>query len=276
MILNRTYQMALFAAVLLHVSLALAFMIHPKNTHPVMQREARQATQAPASSSDKPIEIVKAVTVNTKEVTAIVKQLKADRAAKEKAVQKQHQKLAAEASALKSRRIREQRKLDELRRENARAAKKSKEAAEAEKKRIKDVQKQKLIEVKKLDELKKEQLALKKQQSEEKARLDAENRARISGVVDKYKARILGAISQEWIVPDQVNTALSSRFKIQLAPNGTVLDVQLTRSSGDPVLDRSAQAAIYKASPLPVPGEPGLFNLFREISLTVKPEHVRG
>ncbi len=98
----------------------------------------------------------------------------------------------------------------------------------------------------------------------------------MSGVVDKYKALILGAIGQQWILPDQVNTSLSSRFKIRLAPNGAVLEVQLTRSSGDPVLDRSAQAAIYKASPLPIPSDPEMFNVFREISLTVRPENVRG
>jgi colicin import membrane protein len=267
---HRTYQMALLAAVLFHIAIALAFMIHPKNTRPVMQLEAKKATQAPAP------EIVKAVSVNAKEVTAIVEQLKAERVAKANAVKKQQQKLLADANFLKARRVQEQRKLNQLRAENARAAEKRKKDAAAEQKRIKDVQKQKLIEARKLEALKKEQLALRKQQAEEKARVDAANRARQAGVVDKYKALILGAIGQEWIVPDQANRDLSSRFKIRLAPNGAVLDVQLTRSSGDAVLDRSAQAAIYKASPLPVPAEPGLFNLFREISLTVRPEHVRG
>ena len=277
MIHNRTYQIALLTAVLFHVSLALVFMIHPKNARPVMQLEARKATEAPAP------EIVQAVSVNTKEVTAIVEQLKAERVSKAKAVKKQQQKLLADANFLKARRVQEQRKLNNLRAENARAAERRKKDAAAEEKRIKDVQKQKLIEARQVDDLKKEQLilkkqqlALKKEQAEEKARVDTVNRARQAGVVDKYKALILGAIGQEWIVPDQVSRDLSSRFKIRLAPNGVVLDVQLTRSSGDAILDRSAQAAIYKASPLPVPAEPGLFNLFREISLTVRPEHVRG
>lgn len=53
-------------------------------------------------------------------------------------------------------------------------------------------------------------------------------------------------------------------------------EVTLTRSSGDPLLDRSAQTAIYKASPLPVPTDSETFNLFRDISLTVRPEQVRG
>ena len=79
-----------------------------------------------------------------------------------------------------------------------------------------------------------------------------------------------------WILPEHVDRQLFSQFRIQLAPNGQVLSVGLIRSSGDPVLDRSAQAAIYKASPLPVPTDSEMFNLFRDISLTVRPESTRG
>ncbi|WP_419418704.1 cell envelope integrity protein TolA [Legionella sp. D16C41] len=105
---------------------------------------------------------------------------------------------------------------------------------------------------------------------------DAAQKAKIAGEVDKYKAMIVNAISRQWILPDNVDSSLSSQFRIRLAPNGEVLEASLMRSSGDPVLDRSAQTAIYKASPLPVPTDPTTFNLFRDISLTVRPENVRG
>ena len=108
------------------------------------------------------------------------------------------------------------------------------------------------------------------------AQIDAANQARVAGEVDKYKALIINAISRQWILPDNVNRNLSSQFRIRLAPDGGVLEVSLMRSSGDPILDRSAQSAIYKASPLPVPGDPTTFNMFREISLTVRPENIRG
>lgn len=105
---------------------------------------------------------------------------------------------------------------------------------------------------------------------------ESANRARMAGEVNKYKALIVNAISQRWILPENVDSTLSSQFRIRLAPDGAVLEVSLTRSSGDPVLDRSAQTAIYKASPLPVPSDPATFDLFRDISLTVRPENVRG
>ena len=110
----------------------------------------------------------------------------------------------------------------------------------------------------------------------QQATLNAEKMARTAGEVDKYKALIIGAISRQWILPENANSGMSSQFRIRLAPNGVVLEVNLTRSSGDSILDRSAQSAIYKASPLPVPNDPETFNLFRDISLTVRPESARG
>lgn len=94
------------------------------------------------------------------------------------------------------------------------------------------------------------------------------------GIVDKYKALILHAISQEWVVPSHVNKRLFCELLIRLAPGGVVLDVQVTRSSGDILLDRSAQAAVFKASPLPVPDDIISFEPFHEFVLKVKPENV--
>lgn len=123
----------------------------------------------------------------------------------------------------------------------------------------------------------KAELAEKRRQAAaQQAADDAAKRARLAGEVDKYKAMIVNAIGRQWILPENVNNSLSSQFRIRLAPDGAVLEVTLTRSSGDPVLDRSAQTAIYKASPLPVPTDPETFDIFRDISLTVRPENVRG
>ncbi len=53
-----------------------------------------------------------------------------------------------------------------------------------------------------------------------------------------------------------------------------MLSVQIAKSSGDPVLDRSAQTAVLKASPLPVPSKGTDFESFREFNLTVRPEGI--
>lgn len=94
------------------------------------------------------------------------------------------------------------------------------------------------------------------------------------GVVDKYKALILQTISQHWLIPGSVDKKRSAELLIRVAPGGVVLDVQLSRSSGDDALDRSARAAVLKSSPLPVPTDADAFEPFRQFILKVKPENV--
>jgi colicin import membrane protein len=282
---NRTYGVALFAALSLHVALVMMLVMKPSTEQPVMALDMKQDMKTPAP------EIVKAVSVNSEEVKAVVERLKTERETARKAEEARKQEVVAAAARARTRRIKEEARLKHLKQEQAALLAKQKRAAREEQQRVSELKNQKEMELRKLAAMKREQEVLKKKQveaeaearevarlqnEEEKARREAAQRARMAGVVDKYKALILGAIGQQWILPDQVNTSLSSRFKIRLAPNGAVLDVQLTRSSGDAVLDRSAEAAIYKASPLPVPSEPDMFNVFREISLTVRPETIRG
>jgi colicin import membrane protein len=96
----------------------------------------------------------------------------------------------------------------------------------------------------------------------------------MQGVVDKYKALILQAIGQHWVVPPTIDKRLFAELLIRLAPGGVVLDVQLVKSSGDPTLDRSAKTAVFKSSPLPVPEDSQGFDQFRQFVLRVKPENI--
>jgi colicin import membrane protein len=113
--------------------------------------------------------------------------------------------------------------------------------------------------------------SLQKQLRQEQARIAG---AKVQGEVNKYKALILQAISQRWIVPIGVDKKLYSELLIRLAPGGMVLDVQVTKSSGNVALDRSARDAVFKASPLPVPDAHNGFDQFRQFVLRVKPENV--
>ncbi len=109
---------------------------------------------------------------------------------------------------------------------------------------------------------------------DENIKLQGQQSRQAQGVVDKYKALIIQAISEKWLVPPQSNKKLSSELLIRLAPGGMVLSVDVTKSSGDPALDSSARAAVLKASPLPVPSDTGAFEPFRQFVLKVKPENV--
>jgi len=112
------------------------------------------------------------------------------------------------------------------------------------------------------------------QMMKEQKQLVGERSQHMQGVIDKYKALILQAIGQQWVVPNHVDKRLSCEMLIRLAPGGVVLEVQILKSSGDPLLDRSARAAVFKASPLPVPDDIYSFEPFRQFVLKVKPENV--
>lgn len=110
----------------------------------------------------------------------------------------------------------------------------------------------------------------------EEVKLKGTQNRQAQGEVNKYKALILQAISEHWIIPTQSNKKLYCELMIRIAPGGTVLDVQITKTSGDPALDSSARAAVLKSSPLPVPNTPDAFEPFRQFVLKVKPENVMG
>ncbi len=97
---------------------------------------------------------------------------------------------------------------------------------------------------------------------------------KVRGEVDKYKALILQVISQNWLVPSSVDKKLYAQLLVRVAPGGVVLEVQVIKSSGDDSLDRSARAAIFKSSPLPVPPDRDAFEPFRQFVLKVKPENI--
>lgn len=121
------------------------------------------------------------------------------------------------------------------------------------------------------------QLAAKSLQQDiqqEQKRMAGARAQQIQGEVNKYKALVLQAISQNWIVPPSINKNLSAQLMIRVAPGGVVLDVQVVKSSGDEGLDNSARAAVFKASPLPVPREADAFEAFRQFLLKVRPKDI--
>jgi colicin import membrane protein len=314
--ISQSYRNSFYAALAFHFMIFLLLLVESSTKHPAFTAlPSADLTLSSATSSKIEPEPIKAVSVDSQEVMNQVSQLKAERLHQQQVQEQQQRALQMQAASARKERIIEQQRLKAIKEEAAQLAlAKEKQVAE-EKRHLKELALQKEAEAKRLVAMKQQQLELQKQQQlehqklaelqkkqakalqeaqlrdaikarDDKARKEqavamenammAEENARMSGEVDKYKAMIISAISRQWILPENVDNRLSSQFRIRLAPNGAVLEVSLMRSSGDPILDRSAQSAIYKASPLPVPSDPKVFNIFRDISLTVKPETARG
>lgn len=311
--LTGSFYPSLALACLLHLLLGFCLWGFSSDKPPVLQQDVKNEPGLilPLEEEARKPESIKAVSVDSQEVMKAMNQIKAKEAKKQQQEALRQETLRSAAEKARQQRIAEQKQLEQLKEEALKLTAAHKKQVAEEEARLKKLTLEKEIETKRLEELKQKQkelakkeaeakrletLALKQKQEKEaaakallaeeearkkqaaleKAAEQAANQARMAGEVNKYKALILNAISARWIVPEQANKNLSSQFRLRLAPDGAVLEATLTRSSGDAILDRSAETAIYKASPLPVPHDAATFSLFRDINLTVRPMNVRG
>lgn len=179
---------------------------------------------------------------------------------KEKKLKLQQQKRLAEQKKEKQRIA----LLEKKEKEKKRKEKKERERKVKEEKRDR-AQKEKELKAKMLAEaeiMKKEQQAVALRQAELKKR---------QTIIDKYMNLIELKVYQHWIKPPAVSKGLVSELRVKLIPTGEVIDVQLSKSSGDAIYDKSVQAAVKRASPLPLPpAEEGLFDTFRDLRLPMR------
>jgi len=88
----------------------------------------------------------------------------------------------------------------------------------------------------------------------------------------KLNAMIKNRTEAAWIRPATSAAGLRCTIRVKLLPSGDVMDAQVIVSSGDPAFDRSAENAVRKASPLPVPQDKILFNQkYRVFNLLFNP-----
>jgi colicin import membrane protein len=83
--------------------------------------------------------------------------------------------------------------------------------------------------------------------------------------------RISSHIRRFVVMPPDVVGNPQAEFEVSLIPTGEVLNVKLSRSSGNPAYDNAVERAIRKASPLPLPADPSLVGRFRELKLKFRP-----
>jgi len=83
--------------------------------------------------------------------------------------------------------------------------------------------------------------------------------------------RISSHIRRFVVMPPDVVGNPQAEFEVSLIPTGEVLNVKLSRSSGNPAYDNAVERAIRKASPLPLPTDPALIGRFRELKLKFRP-----
>lgn len=80
-----------------------------------------------------------------------------------------------------------------------------------------------------------------------------------SALIGKYTQLIRGKITKVWDIPLNISKNSRAVLSISLLPGGEVANVVVVQSSGDKAFDESIKAAVYRASPLPVPEDSATF-----------------
>jgi colicin import membrane protein len=281
---------AVMYAVLMHLIL-LALLVFsldwtPKVSHPpgikvpiearlVDQRqldaiaEKKRAEQQKIEDARRQAELAEQRKVEAQHKAEQEAKQKAERVARQRAEAERKRK--AELEAKKKAELAAKRKAEQAAKQKAAAEAKKKAEAEAKKKAAAKAKQKAAAEAKrKAEEAQRREAeqALQSQLAAEQAGIEA---ARVQGVVAEYIGYIQERIQRSWLRPPGSPAGLSCVVQVGLIPGGEVARVQIVRSSGDPVFDRSVESAVYKASPLPLPPDAALFKHFRDLRLIFKP-----
>jgi colicin import membrane protein len=226
-----------------------------------------------------PARIIQAQSMNDAEARKQLERRKREeRLQAEQEAKKQNERKERERKATEEKRRAEQAKAAEAKRQ----AQEKRKAAETEKKRK---EQERLVAAKRKKEAEerrraaekslKEQLASEEQERKDRAEAEkrrAEQAARTQTELDQYKGLIRQKVESNWVRPVGWSKDMRCIVRVRLSPTGEVLQATVVRPSGNPPFDRSVENAVYKASPLPLPGDKELYNHFRELDLEFHPE----
>jgi len=93
--------------------------------------------------------------------------------------------------------------------------------------------------------------------------------ARAASLSAQWAAAIQARVQRAWIRPASAVAGLDCRVLVTQAPGGTVLSAEVRACNGDDSVRQSIEAAVFRASPLPPPPDPSLFE--RNIDLRFRP-----
>jgi colicin import membrane protein len=93
---------------------------------------------------------------------------------------------------------------------------------------------------------------------------------RASGMAAQWGAAIRGRVQRAWIRPDTARSGIDCTVAVTQTTGGIVSAVEVRACNGDEAVRQSIEDAVRRASPLPAPPDPALFE--REILLRFKPD----
>ena len=90
--------------------------------------------------------------------------------------------------------------------------------------------------------------------------------------ITRAMVRIERQVKRNWTRNTNHSDGLSCTVRVQLSDGGRVTSVRVIKSSGNDLFDRSAEDAVRKSSPLPVPDDPLIFQKFKTFGFIFNPK----
>ncbi|MEL6869025.1 MAG: cell envelope integrity protein TolA [Pseudomonadota bacterium] len=151
-------------------------------------------------------------------------------------------------------------------------AERKREEEEAQRKREEEAERKRKEEAeRKRQEEAERKAAAERRARERQAELDAQLRDAMlaeearegavnAGLLAQYVELIRQDVERQWSRPVGVPDGIRCEVRVRQLRSGEVISVQVVDCAGGEVLIRSIEQAVYKASPLPLPGDASLFD----------------
>jgi colicin import membrane protein len=178
----------------------------------------------------------------------------------EELAQREEQRHQAEEAAAAAQNAAEQKAQEEEAARQAEEARKAREAADAQKKAA-EAQRQADAEAKA------------EREADLQRSLAAESQthaARAGPALANWQAQIAARITRAWLRPPTAKPGIECTINVTQVPGGEVTQVTIGQCNGDQAVRESIEAAVYRASPLPPPPDPSLFD--RNLKIDFKPD----
>ena len=169
------------------------------------------------------------------------------------------------------RRAEQQKKQQEL----ARKEEQQRQALETQRRAEQQKKQQELAQKKITPAVKPEPPSIAEIENDLQAALLAEEQSRLSNYqrsvsTTRYRNAIAAKVSRYWQRSPATRDNFDCLVRVDQMPDGEVISAKVTRSCGSAALDRSVEAAVRKASPLPMPEDPDIFE--RAIEFRFRPD----
>jgi colicin import membrane protein len=176
----------------------------------------------------------------------------------------------------------EEQQAQERKAADAKAVAEQKARAEADEKKRqqdqRDAEAKRVAEAKKRADDKRKAEEDKRRQDEARVRADTEaelrknleqeehaNAIRSSGALASWVGQIANRIQRAWLRPPSARPGIDCQVFVTQIPGGEVTDVRIGTCNGDAAVRESIESAVRRASPLPPPPDPSLFERNLEI-----------